>query len=117
MRILLSAAALLVTAACTQYQGSSFTSLFWPPPPGQLTLTNYRFDHAAIQAVVAVGPDCAPVDPSVPATAFDLPFKGSRVLVAAPNTDICWRRQVAGGPWTEWNRAYTASGKFIDTRL
>jgi len=110
VRILLSAAVLLVTASCT--------AMIWTPPPGQLTLSNNRFDHASIEAVVTAAPDCAAAtDPATPATAFDLPFKGTRVLVAAPNADICWRRQVAGGPWTDWNRAFTASGRFIDSQL
>jgi hypothetical protein len=117
VRILLSEVVLLATASCTSYFGGSPTSWLWTPPPGQLTLSNYRFDHANIEAVMAAGPDCTPTDPSVPATAFDLAFKGSRVLVAAPNVDICWRRQVAGRPWTDWNRAFTASGKFIDSQL
>ena len=117
MRILLSAAVLLITASCTQYQGWSLTSAWYTPPPGQLTLSNYRFDHAAIEAVVSAAPDCTPVDAAVPATAFDLPFKGTHVLVAAPQADICWRRQVAGGQWTDWNRAFTASGRFIDSQL
>jgi hypothetical protein len=117
VRILLAAAALLVTTSCTMYGWPSPTSWIWTPPPGQLTLTNYRFDHAPIQAVMTASPDCAPLDPSAPPTAFDLPFKGSRVLVAAPNIDICWRRQLAGGRWTDWNRAFTASGRFVDTQL
>jgi hypothetical protein len=117
VRILLSAAVLLGAASCTQYQGWSLASWVYTPPPGQLTLSNNRFDRAAIQAVMAAGPDCTPVDPSAPAAAFDLPFKGTRVLVAAPNTDICWREQVAGGLWTDWNRAFTASGKFVDAQL
>ncbi|HWB47767.1 MAG TPA: hypothetical protein VG651_01545 [Stellaceae bacterium] len=116
VRVLLSAAVLLVTASCSQYYGVSPVSLAWTPPPGQLTLSNYRFEHAAIEAVIAAGPDCTPLDATAP-TAFDLPFKGTHVLAAAPNADICWRRQVAGGQWTDWNRAFTASGKFIDVQL
>ncbi len=110
MRILLSAALLLVTASCT-YWGP------WTLPPGQLTLSNYRFDHAGIEAVVTAAPDCAAAVPASPAADFDLPFKGTRVIVATPNADVCWRRQVAGGQWGEWNRAFTGSGQFIDTQL
>ena len=117
VRVLLSAAVLLGAASCTQYQGWSLTSWVYTPPPGQLTLSNYRFDHVAIQAVIATGPECTPLDPSIPATAFELPFKGTHVLVAAPNADICWRQQGAGGLWNDWNRAYTASGKFVDAQL
>jgi hypothetical protein len=111
VRILLSAALLLATTSCTYWDWS------WNPPPGQLTLSNYRFDHAAIQAMVTGAPDCGVPDPTAPPTAFDLPFKGTRVIVAAPNADVCWRRQVAGGQWTDWNRAFTGTGRFIDTQL
>ena len=114
VRILLSAGLLLATTSCGYW---NWNWAAWSPPPGQLTLTNYRFEHASVEAVMAAGPDCTPADPSVPATAFVLPFKGTRVLVAAPNADICWRRQVAGGPWTDWNRAFTGSGKFVDSQL
>jgi hypothetical protein len=117
VRILVSAMALLGLASCTQYQGWSPTSWMWTPPPGQLTLSNYRFDAANIQAVVTAAPDCSATDPTMPGLAFYLPFKGTRVIVAAPNTDICWRRQVAGGQWTDWSRAFTGSGRFIDARL
>ena len=117
MRILLSAALLLISTSCADYGWPGPVSWVWKPPPGRLTLSNYRFDHANVQAVMSAGPDCTPADPSTSATAFDLPFKGSRVLVAAPNVDICWRRQVASGQWTEWNRAFTGTGRFIDTQL
>ena len=112
MRRILTVAALLGLTSCGYYNWS-----VWTPPPGQLTLSNYRFEHAAVQAVMTAAPDCTPVDASATPTAFDLPFKGTHVLVAPPNTDICWRRQVAGGQWTDWNRAYTASGRFIDSQL
>ena len=72
----------------------------------------------SVQAVMATGPDCAPAVPSAaPTTAFELPFKGTRVLVAAPNADVCWRRQLADGQWTDWNRAFTGSGRYIDAQL
>jgi hypothetical protein len=116
VRVFLSAALLLATTSCTAYQGWGPTSWVWTPPPGQLALSNYRFDHAAVEAMVTGAPDCAP-DPALPGTSFDLPFKGTRVIVAAPNADICWRRRVAGGQWTAWNRVFTASGRFIDAEL
>jgi hypothetical protein len=117
MRVLLAAGALLALASCSYYGWPSPTSLIWTPPPGQLTLSNDRFDQAPIEAVMAAGPDCAAADPSTPATDFVLLFKGTRVIVAAPNTDICWRRQLANGQWTDWNRAFTASGRFIDVQI
>ena len=82
-----------------------------------MTLSNNRFDHASIEAVVTAAPDCTAADPAVPVAAFDLPFKGTRVLAAAPDADICWRRQITGGQWTDWNRAFTASGRSIDVQL
>ena len=112
VRGLLSAVALLGLASCSYYGWS-----IWTPPPGQLTLSNYRFDHAPVQAVMVAGPNCTPADASAPPTSFDLVFKGSRILVAAPSSDICWRRQLADGRWTPWNRAFTASGRFIDSQL
>jgi hypothetical protein len=116
VRALLSAAVLVATTSCTPYWGWGLTSWVWTPPPGQLTLSNYRFDHANIEAVVTAAPDCVAA-PATPTSAFDLPFKGTRVIVAAPNADICWRREVTGGQWTDWSRAFTASGRFIDARL
>ena len=114
MRILLSAVVLLATASCVSQNNWSP----WVPwgPPGQLELSNFRFGHAAIEAVVSAAPDCSPVPGGAPID-FDLPFKGTRVIEAAPATDICWRRQVPGGQWTEWSRAYTASGRSIDVQL
>jgi hypothetical protein len=107
VRILLLAAVLIGAASCT------LVAL----PPGQLALTNYRFDDANIQAIVTTAPDCSAADPAAPVAAFDLPFKGTRVIAAAPDADVCWRRQIPGGQWTDWNRAFTASGRSIDVQL
>ncbi len=108
VRVLLSAAMVLGVAGCAG-----------PPwfggPPGHLILSNFRFDRASIEAVTVVGPDCTP-PVGAPVLAFDLPFKGSRVIVA-PDADVCWRRQVGPGLWGEWNRAYTATGRSIDSQL
>ena len=100
-----AAAIILCSAGC---------SLF-VPPVGHLTLSNFRFDHANIETVAAAGPDCAA--PGAVGMAFDLPFKGTRRIDAAPAADICWRRQTGPGLWTEWNRAYTATGRAIDSQL
>jgi hypothetical protein len=116
VRILLSAAVLLVMTACDSGYNWSPMAL-WGIPPARLALSNFRFDHAAIEAVVSAAPDCSPVTPDSGPIDFDLPFKGTRVIEAAPATDICWRRQVPGGQWTEWNRALTASGRSIDLQL
>jgi len=113
VRIVLSAAALLGLAACTAV---GFDPAPWlEPPSGHLTLSNFRFDRASVEAVVAAGPDCT-AGGAAPA-GFDLPFKGTRTIAAAPGSDVCWRRQTASGQWTEWNRAYTATGRSIDSQL
>ncbi|HXC28049.1 MAG TPA: hypothetical protein VNV38_08845 [Stellaceae bacterium] len=119
MKAFLSAALLLATAGCadTVWPPQFVWTPSWGSHPGQLTLSNDRFIEASVQAVMATGPDCAPADPSAPSTAFDLPFKGSRVIEAAPSADVCWRRQLANGQWTDWSRALTASGRYVDARL
>jgi len=118
VKALLSATLLLATASCTDVPPPQFVWLpEWAPTPGRLALSNYRFDHAQIEAVVTPAADCATADPAVAVTSFDLPFKGTRVLVATPNSDICWRRRLMGGRWSDWNRAFTASGRYIDTQL
>jgi hypothetical protein len=105
VRILLSVAALLVTASCA--------------PSAHLTLSNFRFEHAGVEAVVTANPDCSAHDGA--ATTFDLPFKGTRVIHAPPAADICWRRRIGDAPgterWGEWHRAFTASGRSIDSEL
>lgn len=116
MRGFLSAALLLATAGCTHWPAA--WTPYWMTPPGQLTLSNFRFTMVSVQAVMATGPFCAPADLAArTTTAFKLPFKGTHVLEAAPNADICWRRQLADGRWSEWNRALTGTGKYVDAQL
>jgi hypothetical protein len=117
VRVLLSAAMLLGLGACVPEHNWSPWNPLIGAGPGQLALTNYRFERASVQAVVTTAPLCEAVDPSMPATLFELPFKGTRVLAAAPGADICWRRVVPGGQWSGWNRAFTASGRSIDSQL
>ena len=114
---IVAVALLLVTASCDYLPPLGSWTPQWGPVQGQLTLSNYRFGRASIEAIVTPSPDCAAVDPASGAAAFDLPFKGTRVIVAAPKADICWRRQLASGQWTDWNRAFTGSGRFIDSQL
>jgi hypothetical protein len=112
LRVLLSVVLLLVTASCVSQNNWSPISIY--TGPGHLQLSNSRFDRAQIEALVAAAPDCsAPVPP----IAFDLPFKGTRVIDAPGGTDVCWRRQVAPGQWTEWNHALIAGGLSTDAQL
>jgi hypothetical protein len=110
-----------------------FHGLYGPGPAGRLTLSNFSYDTARVQAVLTTGPSCAVGDPAAAAD-FALPLNATRVIATPPGADVCWRRDappsspsspaemtpriepaVAG--WSEWNRAYTASGRFIDSRL
>jgi hypothetical protein len=97
-----------------------------PPPPGRLTLNNFSFDHARVQAVITPYPDCA-VHEGTATSDFVLPLNGTRVIEAAPGTDVCWRREIEPGTvqgvapstpgWTEWNRVFLSSAGVVDSRL
>lgn len=97
-----------------------------PPPPGRLTLNNFSFDHARVQAVITSYPDCA-VHEGIATSDFVLPLNGTRVIEAAPGTDVCWRREIEPGTvqgvapstpgWTEWNRVFLSSAGVVDSRL
>ncbi|HEX3953568.1 MAG TPA: hypothetical protein VHW90_08345 [Stellaceae bacterium] len=94
--------------------------------PTRLTLSNFSYDSARVQAVVTTASDCTPVPGSAPGD-FVLPINGTHVLDVAPGTDVCWRRELAPGTpqsptsassgWTPWNRAYLSSGHSIDAQL
>ena len=112
MRILLSAALLLVTAGCVSQNNWSPMSIYLGP--GHLQLSNFRFDRAQIEAVVAAAPDCSAPTPPID---FELPFKGTRVIDAPGGADVCWRRQVAPGQWSEWNHAFIAGGLSTEAQL
>ena len=97
-----------------------------PPPPGRLTLGNFSFEHARVEALITPYPDCASRQGTA-ASNFELPLNGTRVIEAAPGSDVCWRRQIEPGKddevapatrgWSEWNRVFTSSGRSIDSRL
>ena len=91
-----------------------------PPGPGRLTLSNFVYDRARVQALVTAYPDCGAHEGVVIAD-FVLPLNGTRVIEAAPGADVCWRREfppdATPGGWTEWNRDYTGTGRSIDTKL
>jgi len=106
-----------------------FAWLFGPilaPPPGRLTLSNFSFDNARVEAVITGAPDCA-VREGTTASNFVLPLNGTRVIQSVPGADICWRRAIEPGRnagvvpsvpgWTEWNRAFLSSGRSVDSRL
>jgi hypothetical protein len=92
-----------------------------PAPAGRLMLNNFSFDPAAVQVVLAGGPDCTITAPGA-VTEFVLPPNATRIIPAPPGFDVCWRREpAAAGPtgrppdqWTAWSRAYTGSGRFLD---
>ena len=152
MRILIVSAVLVATASCVLppppqaevagpppaiaaapvfYAPNPFAFLFAPlgspgAPPGRLTLNNFSFDHARVQAVITSYPDCA-VHEGTATSDFVLPLNGTRVIEAAPGTDVCWRREIAPGTvqgvapttpgWTEWNRVFLSSAGVVDSRL
>jgi hypothetical protein len=112
VRILIAAALLVATASCAS--------------PGRLTLSNFSFDNAHVQAVITGAPDCAPVAGTATSD-FVLPLNGTRVIEGAPGADVCWRRAIepetappaawSAPRWTEWNRAFLSSGRSVDTQL
>jgi hypothetical protein len=98
------------------------------PAPGRLTLSNFTYDDARVQAVVTPFPDCQE-RPGIAVSDFELPLNGTRIIATPPGSDICWRRALPAGPdptrpgveiiegWTDWSRVFTASGRSIDSRL
>jgi hypothetical protein len=99
------------------------------PPAGRLTLSNFGVGLAHVQAFVTSSSACA-FHPGVVPLDRKLPLNATWTIPTPPGTDVCWRRlspaepsQVArdltspAPPPAEWNRAYTASGRFIDARL
>jgi hypothetical protein len=61
VRILVLSVILLVTTSCA----------FWSPPPAHLTLNNFRFEHAGVEAVVTANQDCNAREGAIAATTFD----------------------------------------------
>ena len=103
-----------------------FGPILAPPPPGRLTLSNFSFDNARVEAVITGAPDCAVREGST-ASNFVLPLNGTRVIQSVPGADICWRRAIEPGRnagavpsvpgWTEWSRVFLSSGRSVDSRL
>ena len=55
------------------------------PLPGRLTLSNFTFEHARVEALITPYPDCAPREGTA-ASNFELPLNGTRVIEAAPGS-------------------------------
>jgi len=93
-----------------------------PVPPGRLTLSNFSFPIADVEALVTAYPDCAP-HPDVTPIDMKLPLNGAWVIPTPPGADACWRRALpptAAAPRpisTGWNRVYTGTGRLIDSHL
>lgn len=84
--------------------------MFAEPALPRLTLSNFSYDQAHVEATVTAVPDCAAAAPTME---FDLAYNGTRVIEAPAGSDVCWRR--AGSP--RWNRAFLSAGRSIDSRL
>src|SRR5262249_34393565 len=99
----------------------------WTPEPssGRLTLSNFSFDVAHVEAVVTNSPDCAIRSEGDVPSDFRLPLNGTRIITARPGADVCWRRQLEadevpenkGDGWTGWNRVFLASAITGTSRL
>jgi hypothetical protein len=93
-----------------------------PLPPGRLTLSNFTFKLADVEAIVTPYPDCA-LHPGIVPMDFKVPLNGTWVITAPPGMDVCWRRALPPSPeapkpvWTDWNRDYTGMGRSIDSTL
>jgi hypothetical protein len=103
-----------------------FAGLFGPPAAGRLTLSNFSFDRARVEAVISAAADCTPREGTTPSQ-FELPLNGTRIIESVPGADVCWRRAIdpkavvgvapSTPGWSEWNRAFLSSGRSIDSRL
>jgi hypothetical protein len=118
----------VVVAAPAAFPFVPFAGFFGPPPPGRLTLSNFTYDNAHVEAVITGAPDCAVPAGTAP-IGFVLPLNGTRIIEALPGADICWRRAIeaeaetapgaapAMPGWTGWNRVFLSSGRSIDSQL
>jgi hypothetical protein len=101
---------------------------FAAPVPGRLTLSNFTYESARVQAVITPFGDCQE-RAGTAISDFEIPLNGTRIIAALPGADVCWRRALLPGPspttpgveilsgWTDWSRAFTSSGRSIDSRL
>ncbi|HTV89388.1 MAG TPA: hypothetical protein VME41_10270 [Stellaceae bacterium] len=117
-------------AASTAWPFQTFSLFAAPARPGRLTLSNFTFPLADLQAIVTPYPDCA-AHPGIVPEDFKLPRNGTWIIPTPAGSDVCWRRLAPGAPAqgvaqgvalsvpvaAEWNHAYTAGGGFITARL
>jgi hypothetical protein len=148
MRVVLLLAVLLGTVSCTaaadprEVLGPAINAvnelyaLLPPPPPpltsrpppawpGHLTLSNFAYDSAHVEAIVTPYPDCE-LHEGTASSHFLLPLNGTWAVDTPAGSDVCWRRELpsdtAADPlraprWTGWNRAYLSSGRLVDSQL
>jgi hypothetical protein len=100
------------------------TALPPTPRPGRLTLSNFAYDRARVEAMITPYPDCE-LREGMSTSNFEVPLNGTRVIDSPPGADVCWRRlepplaenPLPGAPRvTPWNRA-CVSGRNVDSRL
>jgi hypothetical protein len=98
---------------------------FVRPSPGRLTLNNFSFDRVQVEAVITASEVCNLRIPGDAVSSFELPLNGTRIIVAPPGADVCWRRRVEPAPgqsgtasaWSDWSRAYIARGTPVNARI
>src|SRR5260370_201182 len=73
-----------------------FTAWAPGPVPGRLTLSNFTFDNARVQAVITPYPDCQE-RAGTAISDFEIPLNGTRIVAALPGSDVCWRRALPPG--------------------
>jgi hypothetical protein len=93
-----------------------------PVRAGRLTLSNVTFGSADVEAFVTPYPDCA-LHPGLTPRNIQLPLNGTWIIPSPPGSDVCWQQLAPGAPQAaasaqaEWNRAFTAAGRYVDARL
>jgi len=148
MRFLVTVAAMLGIASCTvpadprevlvpAFNAVNAVYALLPPPPppltsrpppvqpGHLTLSNFAYDHAHVEAIVTPYTDCE-LREGTASSHFLLPLNGTWVVDTPAGSDVCWRRELPIDPasdplraprWSGWNRAYLSSGRLVDSQL
>jgi hypothetical protein len=94
-----------------------------PPPPGKLLLSNQDYGPSRVEAVITANPYCGVRAAGYVATSdFVLSPNATRIIVAPPGADVCWRRENGPdeprpGQWSDWARAFVAGGKTVDSTI